>query len=624
MSTILIEVDGNDITDDVVLVGATFSSQVNGVSGPCSFRVKDTDQTRSFTIGSRIRLAINSRNHWAGYLTKQSYVFAFDALAVDSETTRFFQIEGSDINILFEKRVTFQVADPADLEGPIYPTDTADTTAITDLLADWLDLSGDDLDTTSLVEHVGNINEDQTAQPFFGSWKWGEAMAAIARLPAAIFYIDPDRSLVYTDVDTPSVPEILTDQPHTTVSGVGYREMSFINDGGDLVNDYLAWGVGGASSTPVFSREEDATSIATHGRWQAGELIPGIYKQATIDRVTDAFVNGSPQSKRGRKDDRRRIDITTFNDSFRVSDKARFVSAVYGIDEVFPVRNETISFVGPTTPKFRLTLSFEIDAPYGLFDPFRFVFPPFGTPELPPIIDGWPPVTEDCVSFGLIVNETGGGVAYCTVTPGGTGCNSQPIVDVQIGKTFKLYAGSTYLVEYRVHHGGNDGPVQVGIQNGEFLGTTNMGSSHEGTAITFATATITAGFDRDYWFALESVPFAGFDTTGLQGEATIFYVSGSDPRFFGFTECPEGTDGSTTVGPPGSGFVCQEIAPEIDGMTLITFTHFIAGTETVRLNGTTQIPGLNYIAYPMDGQIVLSQPVSNPGDRAWVCYEVQR
>lgn len=580
--------DGTDIIDDVILSTARFTSQVNSIGGPCILRVKDNDRTRAFTTGKSLELIIDGRAMWTGYATKVLRVYPFEAF---SPPAREIEIEGIDINYLFEKRVVYKKSSPAVLLGPIYPANTDDTTAIAELVANWLDLSGDGLDTSTLVNNVGTINETEKANPWSASWKWGQAMQSIARLPAAIYYINPDRQLVYCDVDTPTVTIALSDQPmgpgsgtvetddfnrteasdwgsapygtwtgfqgdpsvdgskgvidsaggyrvaatapistitetsieqtgmfqwpsafpgvarwlpawatypsydnyvFMTINGdqdpvtveleydmligsdnsatidtiypaatpgswwhwrfawdnlelrakawpdgeaepdwqvtlaipvdptaltdpavdlfgstfpdtgqtwyvdditltrgivedsLGYRELTFVNDGGQLANDVMIWGISGGATVPVFKRLESTASQTAHGRWQYGEVRADAYKQTTINRIANSYLNGSPQSKRGHKDDRRRIQVAWFEPLLRPSDKVRFISSVYGIDEVFPVRSSTITFpAGPTDPKFELILSHEIDLPIYLSDVIRI--PPYQIPGFPPI-----------------------------------------------------------------------------------------------------------------------------------------------------------------------------------------------------------------------------------------------
>jgi len=366
--------NGVDIWPDVVVSQARFTTLVNGQAGSCHVRIKDPLLNKSFVIGKRLRLRINGRWHWSGYVQKQSYVYGFD-YNTTRPLTRFIELDGTDVNILFSKRIVFRQAQPAKLGGPSYPAFTDDTTVIEDLFADWIDLSGDAIDTETLVDFVETINEDESAAFAWSTWTWGQAMQSIAHLPAALYYIDPDQRLVYADVDTPSVPWVLTDDPVATTSGIGYREQTFVNDGGELINDALVWGISGGSPTPVVKRLQSADSISEHGRWQYAEVNGSVYKQTTVNRIASSIINGSPQSKRGHKDDRRKVDLTTFDTRLRASDRVRFVSNVYGLDEVFPIRALTVDFVGIGKPRFRMTLSHEIDAPWSFFDVIHFFFP---------------------------------------------------------------------------------------------------------------------------------------------------------------------------------------------------------------------------------------------------------
>jgi hypothetical protein len=169
-----------------------------------------------------------------------------------------------------------------------------------------------------------------------------------------------------------------------TPNSVGYREMEILYDGTALINDQLAWGMGYGSDVPVFVRNQDSASQALHGLWQAGTTRYGIYKQATINRVAASIVDGSPQSKRGAKDDRKAVMITTYQPGFLPSQKVDFTSEVWGFNDVIPIRKMEVTFEAPNDPKFALVLSHEIDTPFGFVDPFSlsYSFPPF--PAIPP------------------------------------------------------------------------------------------------------------------------------------------------------------------------------------------------------------------------------------------------
>ena len=212
MSTVQIKVASVDQTANIVFATAEFISAVNGTVGSCKFRVRDEDRTLSFITGASIELLIDGSPVWTGFLTQQLRVYAFPAENVsDAGLTRWLDIVGVDLNTLFNKRFVFTVADPTNVFGKIYGPNQPDNTAIADLVADYLDLSGDSLDTSTKVEFVGNINVDQNAQAWLAGDTFGQAMASIASLPGAVYFIDPARFLVYTDANTADAPLPMSD-----------------------------------------------------------------------------------------------------------------------------------------------------------------------------------------------------------------------------------------------------------------------------------------------------------------------------------------------------------------------------------------------------------------------------
>lgn len=397
MATTQIKIGGVDTTSTVIFGTAFFESAVNGQTGSCKFQVRDLDRTASFDQGSTIELLIDGDPVWTGYLVKATRGYVFPALNVtDFGLARFFTIEGVDLNILFTKRIVFNQSAPADVFGKLYPPFSADDDAIADLVADYLDLTGDSLDTSTQVENVADINDDQDARAWSGGYTWGQAMGSIAMLPGAVYFLAPTRKLVYTDVNTATAARGLSDQPGP--SDAGYSEMRITKDGSALANDVFAWGFGYGSNDPVFVRDQDAASLAAHGRWQLGVQKPGIYKQATINRVAESIVDGSPSSQRGAKDDRVAVELVTYVPGFLPAQKVDFTSAVFGFSDVIPIRRMRVTFESPEAPKYALSLSHAIDLPWGFFDPFKFTFPRF------PPFKPWPPVigVQPPVNSGII------------------------------------------------------------------------------------------------------------------------------------------------------------------------------------------------------------------------------
>lgn len=382
-----IKIAGTDLTGPIQFATAEFVSAVNGTTGTCKFRVRDDTASLIFTTGETIELLVDGDPVWTGFIATCSRVYAFPAEnVVAAGPTRWFDITGVDINVLFNRRVVFDQANGANTFGTLFPPATADSTAIADLFANWLDLSGDGLNTSSGIATVADINVDQEARAWSGGYTWAQAFASIAMLPGAVYFIDPSKVVDYVDVNTPTAPFGLSDQPDG-VTTVGYREMSILLDGTSLANDVLAWGIGYGSASPVFARVTDATSLAAHGLWQAGTTRSGVYKQATINRIATSIVDGSPSNLRGSKDDRTAVTLVTYVPGFLPAQKVDFTSAVFGFSDVIPIRRMRVTFDAPDTPRYELTISHAIDSPWGFVDPMlvdlNFRLPRPTVPQLP-------------------------------------------------------------------------------------------------------------------------------------------------------------------------------------------------------------------------------------------------
>lgn len=375
MADVQILVAGEDLTDRVLFATAMFSSFVNGKPGEAYMRIRDTDQDYSVETGADWLVKVDGEAAWRGFVTQAIRTYIAPAMNVTTPgTQRFVDLRGADLNILLTKRIVSNHADRADVEGTQFPPGTPDTTAITELLDDWLDIGGDDLDTTSGVDHVGDLDPEQKTRAWSGSWTWAQAMDSIAMLPAAIYYIRPEAgspkgTLVYCDVDVPTAPFGLSDQPNGTTTR-GYREMEITEDGSSLANDVMAWGMGYGSQRPVFKRNQVPASIAEHGLWQIGKIVPGVYKQATINRIAESIIDGSPSSQRGTKDDKPSIRLTTYVPGLLAGHVVAFTSAVWDWSDNIPVRQMTVTFESPTKPRYDLVLSHEIDAPWSFIDSF--------------------------------------------------------------------------------------------------------------------------------------------------------------------------------------------------------------------------------------------------------------
>jgi len=395
-SEIVIRIDGVDVTPDVLFKDAVFESMASGSAGKCTFGIKDMNYVYSIVVGATLTLDIDGRRVWGGWVqsVKRQFFFPYTGSPLQTKQVtgpngdpcldvapiamvpRALIIEGTDYNILFTKRFTLDKADPAHAELKTWPAGTHDDVEIRYLCEHHLDLTDDGLDTSTMVEYVGEPNPDARGNPAGAGWTWGDAMRAIARYPGAVWYIDPDKRVVYTDVDTPNAAYKLRDIP-TAPDELGYREMEVLYNGANLRNDAMVWGVGQGSKRVKFQRTRDAASIAEHGLWQVGDYRGDLWRQASVDKRSRSFVYGSVQNKRGGKDDAVSVTVTLFQSAFRVAEKVDFASEVFGFADVIPVRRMKITFPTTTEARFDLVLSHYIDEPWNTFE---FWFPPIPRP----------------------------------------------------------------------------------------------------------------------------------------------------------------------------------------------------------------------------------------------------
>ncbi len=390
-----IRYEGVDITADVLISSARFTAQTNGNPGPASLKVRDDGHTYDFVSGGGLTVDINGIRMWGGYVTKALRVYPFDVEPTDtpSESNRYWQLQGVDYNVLFNKRIIFDESDPAGTLSFDYPVGTYDDTIILDIFHNYLDIADDDISPAG-VERVNVVSldipgvtsgkgtlTDGRSQVAAAGYTWKQSMDVIARATGAVYYINPDKVFCYVDVDTADAGRDISDTP--SGSDVGIQKFIVRQNGSNLVNDMLVWGAAPGVSTIVFSRSEDAASQTEHGVWQAGLFSQGLYKQASADLVADSFLYGTPQSKRGGKDDAVTVTGRVFEPVFRAGQKVGTTIDIFGYQDVLPIRRMDISFANPCEAIFDLTLSHEIDLPWSIFE---MVFPAIGLPNIKPIV----------------------------------------------------------------------------------------------------------------------------------------------------------------------------------------------------------------------------------------------
>ena len=312
-ATVVIELDGVDITDRVIFETATFESLINAQPGICEFTCRDEDQTLSPVTGDEITLDIDGVRLWGGYLThvSRTHPFPADLVPVDPAdySKRQWVLRGVDYNILFDKRVVRRTADYTH-SIPAISGGTQDGAAITSLWTNYIDTPSG-FDVSTFVDDITTVSSNGTSPWSYvqQGTKVREQMEQLTFRSAAVYYFDADKNLHWHSVEDIESRWGFSDQPNyvpITTSPIefqdatyGFREVEAVEDGTGIINDALIWGGSewAGSGGTVFARTQDATSQATHGRWQVGETHfgePGFGIQAGVDARANAIVLGPP------------------------------------------------------------------------------------------------------------------------------------------------------------------------------------------------------------------------------------------------------------------------------------------------------------------------------------------
>ena len=234
------------------------TAAANGGIGTAKIAIKDFARNLSFATGYELTVDVEGRRLWGGFVMRVERKYYYEGRQ-RAATPRRLILRGADYNILLRRRVLFDPlsdtgADPAypDTGVKAYAPDTHDDVIIKHYLQRYVDLAGDNLDVSSLIEYVGtpSTDDDYAGSP---GWNLTQFLSDISRNIGSIFYVNPDRQVVYTDVDTPNAPFALVDRP-IAPDEVGVRDLEIEFNGDQLCNDALVWGAGQGSNNMVFSR----------------------------------------------------------------------------------------------------------------------------------------------------------------------------------------------------------------------------------------------------------------------------------------------------------------------------------------------------------------------------------
>lgn len=499
MASVRFEVAGQDITSDVMIADASFTSRVNGAPGEFTMKVKDPTHSYAFVSGSVVRVFIDDVCMFTGFITRPKRGFAMDVVDTVSNPSqvRVWTLEGPDINVLWSKRVVYNKSNPRSLLDVPLANRCSSTpggchsSVASSKTGEWEANSPDDVivreildhatdmapmcswdDTT--IKHVGSPNPYSCSIIVSPGQTLASAMRDLTRMTQAIFYISPDYRVWHVDAETLSTDLVLTDHP-TASNHVGYREFSWNSNGADLANDALLWGAAMGWKQMVFSRVEDSASIDEHGLWQWGLFSETLFCQNDADKWADSVVNGTPSHRRGHKDDQISFELVCFKNPGMVLQPGAVVtvdSQVFGFSGAFPIRDMTITFPTKETPKYRMALSFAADEPWSIYQSW---FPKMGFP-IPKVVE-YPP--RRCVSdgrnTGLMIDDFASGWSaqwqhQAGSYSGGGGIASVTSQMDHTGSGFRSYIGSGFSSTF-IHIASTQRGLRLRFRKGSFAGS---------------------------------------------------------------------------------------------------------------------------------------------------------
>lgn len=413
MSTIVIRYDGTDITHDILIDSASFESQLGAVAGSFSFIVRDVNQVHDFITGKEITLDIDGARYFGGYLTQVTRQLAFpvdDTTDVASVRTRQFLLRGPDYNILFDKRIIYNVDNPVKAPA-VYPAALSfDDKWVLDTLFTGtndgvtvrgpnIDLSGDGINVTTYVKAVADPTPTNNPDFYQGAFAapgdpWRTQMESLSGITGALWYIDPNKNFHYHKYELTTPSWGFSDVPDHSASPptYGFRELEYTEDATNLVNDAYVWGgselgSSGVSEHPVYGHSENVSSEATHGRWQKGQRHfgeDGFFETGQCLIHSQVIVFGDPgadsntDAERGLQWPQRQVKLTWFSGTTPTplvpGTRVDVTLNVFGSPPIalaLPVRSISITFPNPTSARFEGFLGIQTSDPWSLWKYMR-------------------------------------------------------------------------------------------------------------------------------------------------------------------------------------------------------------------------------------------------------------
>ena len=392
--TISIKVDGNDVTDDVIIEQARFEYATDGNIGTAQIRVRDYRGgpyvPGYFKVSHEMTLDIDGVRVWGGYVMKvtRTYPFAATENAVPDDEIRYWQLDGNDYNILLRRRKLYDKEDPVKQMKTYNAADNpTDKEIIADMCNLYLDIeddgfeagTGDDVINLDNVIELGELywveecsEEFQAASP---GMDWADGMRSVIDWSGGVFYIGPATPnqsfkgpvFYYHDVNTATGPYELNDRPASDPGSEGVRNFVYTEDATEQATEALVWGAGQGSQDMVFWRETATSEQSTYGTWQWGDFHQSMYLEECVKHRAKTYIHGSRLSKRGHKTPKDSWDVTMFKPDFKVGDVVDVHSYIHDITDTVPIRRYSVTFPTYNEAQFDLHLSHYYDTAYSTY-----------------------------------------------------------------------------------------------------------------------------------------------------------------------------------------------------------------------------------------------------------------
>lgn len=389
--TATITVGAVDISEHVVYAQTQFTLSAAAQPGTCNIYVRDVASVLSFNEGASIVLDIDGTTMWRGYLFDLEMVYINE----DDESKRGWRLSGVDLNILLDKLIMYNHADPRKYPdgGGTYkrrkvirdgqtigyqvtvPRDTYDGDYVKAMLKDFdIDLVVPTI-KKGRIESVGMINPDGPFTPPSAGVTMRDFLIDVSRNVqrsepgSAIWYIDPEAYLVYRAQDEFYAPFWVGDaDPSGYINGVqgeNVRSLRIRRTISNLKNDVLVF-AGELNPSPnsrqkrlKYKHKVNQSSIDTYGRFQHAETLKSGWRQQTVNARANKIINqqGTPGIT---------ASFTTFRHGLYPGQIIWVDSEAHDFLNNIPIRSISINFETPTIARYDVMCSYDTQDPWGL------------------------------------------------------------------------------------------------------------------------------------------------------------------------------------------------------------------------------------------------------------------